>query len=188
MSKKLESETPVAAATACSPGGRCRDAYREECSMRWSGDALRNARGNWETFEEHHADIVAVLEPYLRDSGCRDIAGNYHNPDHTLTGWLWKCSEAKENWWIWDFCEHYQKCHLRRGIIQYCKQVIVEIKAAQDPAPGHPEITLDFNTPAWSPAKYVRINGETMTAEEWERRRSANIPLANSLLGDSWGL
>jgi hypothetical protein len=154
---------------------------------RWSGDAFRNARANWTMFEEHRADIVAVLEPYLRDSGCRDIAGNYHNPDHTLTGWLWKCSEARENSWIWDFCAHYQKCHLSRGLIIYCKMVIVEIKAAQDPAPGHPEITLDYETPAWSPPRAVLLNGVEIPYSEYlanatvmPREASASTPCSIS--------
>ncbi len=128
-------------------------------------------------FEELHADIEAIVRVYLHDCWVKDISGKCHNPDGTLSGWLWKCAEAHS--FIWDFCTHYQTGHLSRGLIAYCKMVIVEIKAAQDPAPGHPEITLDFETPAWSPAKFVRIDGETMTAEEWERRRSANIPLAN---------
>ena len=141
--------------TSCSAGGRCRKTYSDECGTRWGGDALRNARGNWTLLEERHDDIVAVLQPYLRDSGVRDIAGNYLNPDHTLTSWLWKCSEAKENWWIWDFCDHYQKCHLRRGLIIYCKMVIAELKVAADSTPGHPEIKLDFETSAYTPPRYV---------------------------------
>lgn len=112
-----------------SPAGRDRKAYVEECAGRWSGECLRNARSNWQLFEKHHAEIVAILTPYLRDPGLRDLSGKYHNPDYTLTSWLWTCSNAQEKWWIFDFCEHYQKCHLRRGLIAYCKQVIRELQS-----------------------------------------------------------
>ena len=112
-----------------SPLGRDRKAYIDECAMRWDGECLRDARRNWQLFEEHYDELVAILTPYLRDSGVQDIAGKYHNPDHTLTSWLWTCSNAEGNGWTWDFCEHYQKCHLRRGLIAYAKQVIRELQA-----------------------------------------------------------
>lgn len=112
-----------------SPPGRDRKAYLDECAMRWDGPALMDARRNWRIFEEAHDALVAILVPYLRDNWIKDISGKCHNPDGTLTAWLWKCSADQENWWIWDFCEHYQKCHLRRGLIAYAKQVIRELQA-----------------------------------------------------------
>jgi hypothetical protein len=125
-----------------------RDLYKQECSHRWTGQALANAHANWRTFQEHRPALIAILLPYLRDSGCRDASGHYHNPTHTLTGWLWECTKAPENSWLWDFCDHYQKCHLSRGIIQYCKQLIAEIKATQDPTEGDPQTHLDLQPSA----------------------------------------
>ena len=117
-----------------SPLGRDRKAYVEECALRWHGECLRDARRNWKLFEEHHADLVELLKPYLRDPCCEDLAGKMHNPTGTLTEWLWLNSEREP--WIFDFCEHWQRCHLRRGLIAYAKQVIREIQAnTQYPTP-----------------------------------------------------
>lgn len=121
--------TSALALAPCSPLGRDRKEYLRECEARWEGPALMDARRNWRIFEEAHDALVAILVPYLRDNWIKDISGKCHNPDGTLTAWLWKCSADSENWWIWDFCEHYQKCHLRRGLIAYAKQVIREIEA-----------------------------------------------------------
>jgi hypothetical protein len=102
--------------------------YNKECATRWDREALQNAMANWSLFQEHRMDLVAILQPYLKDSGCRDLSGKYQNPNHTLTDWLWTCSAAPGNHWIWDFCAHYQTCHLARGIIPYCKQLIAELQ------------------------------------------------------------
>jgi hypothetical protein len=107
------------------PPGRDRKAYLEECSRRWHGECLRDVRRNWSLFERHYADLVEILKPYLRDPCCEDLGGKMHNPAGTLTAWLWLNSEQEP--WIFDFCEHYQRCHLRRGLIPYVKQVISEI-------------------------------------------------------------
>lgn len=135
--------------------GRSLEQYQIQCGQRWVGTALADAHSNWELFERHHKDLVVILEPYLKDSGVHDLSGNSLNPRHTLTAWLWKCAESQENSWIWDFCSHYQKAHLSRGLIQYCKMVIHEMKSKPDPFAGHPEITLDFETPAYVPPRYV---------------------------------
>lgn len=114
---------------------RCQQTYRDECAKLWDREALRNALANWILFQRHHANLVAILRPYLADSMVPDLAGTYQNPEGTLTAWLWKCSAAPENSWIWDFCEHYQKCHLSRGLIIYCKMLIAELKATEpDPS------------------------------------------------------
>jgi hypothetical protein len=126
----LATEDGRSSGLAVSPGSRLqrdRKAYNAECAMRWHGEPLRDARHNWHTFEAHHAELVEILKPYLRDNVCEDLSGKMHNPDGTLTAWLWKNSEA--NPWLWSFCEHYQKCHLARGLIAYCKQVIGELSA-----------------------------------------------------------
>lgn len=120
-------------ASAQSPGstvGRDREKYVEEVRLRWSGECLANAKLNWHLFEEHHDDLVEILRPYLRDCWCEDLAGKMHNPEGSLTSWLWICTNA--NSWLWDFCNHYQKCFLRRGLIAYCKQVIAEMRSASE--------------------------------------------------------
>ncbi|AHF94036.1 hypothetical protein OPIT5_03945 [Opitutaceae bacterium TAV5] len=118
---------PPAPAPVNSPVRRDRKAYAEECALRWSGECLRDARRNWNVFEENYETLAEIIRTYLRDNYCEDLDGKAHNPSGTLTAWLWQCSDA--NPWIWGFCAHYQKCHLRRGLIAYCKQVIGEIQA-----------------------------------------------------------
>ena len=105
---------------------RNRKAYVKEVKLRWDGEPLRDAVSNWRLFEEHHGEISEFVRMYLRDPFCADLSGKSHNPEGTLTSWFWKLSDA--NPFIWDFCEHYQTCHLRRGIIQYAKQIIAELK------------------------------------------------------------
>lgn len=145
--------------------------------MRWDGEAFLDAVKNWIVFEDHHEDIVGILAPYLRDCWVSGVGGEMHNPEGTLTAWLWKCSAAHS--FIWDFCEHYQRAHLRRGLIAYCKQVIREIEAKPDPAAGHPEVSLDFETPAYQPARWVKVDGKVMPAEEYRRERRAEAPRIN---------
>lgn len=137
------------------PIGRCLHTYRLQCAHRWTGPALEDACANWELFEAHYADVAAIVKPYLKDNRVHDIVGRSLNPGGSLTSWLWQCAAAQENSWIWDFCSHYQRTHLARGIIPYCKMVIAEINATQDANPGHPEIALDFETPAYVPPRYV---------------------------------
>lgn len=101
-----------------------RKEYMADVALRWHSEPLNNARRNWRTFQDHHDELCAILVPYVRDDCVEDMSGKCHNPDGTLTAWLWKNCEGESNPWIWDFCEHYQKVHLRRGIIQYCKQIL----------------------------------------------------------------
>lgn len=109
--------------------GRDKETYLAEVAGRWDREALRDARSNWGLFQRHHGDIVALLKPYLADNWCPDLNGKSRNPEGTLTSWLWKCSEA--NPFIWDFCVHYQRCHLRRGLIIYSKMVIEEMEGGE---------------------------------------------------------
>lgn len=115
---------------------RDRAEYLEECKRRWYGRPLANAAANWTLFEQHRLQLIAILQPYLKDSGVQDEAGNYRNPDYTLTSWLW--TNSNEHWWIWDFCDHYQRCHLRRGLIAYCKQIIRELEFVSKNHPQPP--------------------------------------------------
>jgi hypothetical protein len=102
--------------------------YMEEVGIRWTGPALRDAKGNWRLFRAHQRDLLWIIKIYLRDPGVLDLNSKWHNPECTLTAWLWKCSAARANWWITDFCEHYQRFHLRRGIIEFSRQLIDRIK------------------------------------------------------------
>lgn len=108
--------------------------YKEKCAMRWEGHCLQDAYHNWHLFTKHHDDLVEILRPYLADCFCPDLTGQSRNRDGTLTAWLWKCTEGQANPWIWDFCNHYQRCHLRRGLIFYCEQLLSELKAIPEPA------------------------------------------------------
>ncbi len=93
-----------------------REAYAEQCRRRWSGDALRDALGNWKNWQE--------LRPTL-NAGMR----LYREQDKSLTDFLWhfqaEITPDRSNLWpLIDFCEHYQKVHLRRGLIIYCSQIL----------------------------------------------------------------
>jgi hypothetical protein len=130
----LAPETPTRSALGPVPGSPPsvdRARYREMVAFRWYDEPLKDARRNFRLFEEHRAELEEIVRPYLRDNWCEDMAGKCRNPDGTLTGWLWKCTEVQENWWIWDFCNHYQRCHLRRGILQYCHLLIEQLQTPQ---------------------------------------------------------
>ena len=105
-------------------------AYKAEVEMRWYGDPLWDALENWKLFEEHRADLKHIIRVYLRDNWVEGFCDDCYNPEGTLTAWLWQCSDR--HWWLWDFCNHYQRCHLRRGAIAYSKQLINEIEANTD--------------------------------------------------------
>lgn len=130
MSPPRETTSPLAA-NGTPPRGRDRKAYNDAVALRWEGDCLRDAKRNWHRFEANYENLVAILRPYLRDCWCPDLAGESRNPRGTLTAWLWRCTDNNQNSWIWDFCNHYQRCHLRRGLIIYCKMVIAELTTPQ---------------------------------------------------------
>jgi len=111
-----------------------RDTYRSECDQRWEGQSLRNARGNWSHWKSLHAELEKAMREYLRNPQQEDLTGKAHNPNGTLTDFLWTLQSA----WqpnkaclapFLDFCEHYQKVHLRRGLVIYCTMLLREIEA-----------------------------------------------------------
>jgi hypothetical protein len=106
-----------------------RESYMIECEKRWHGPALRDARHNWAHFEELRPQLTAALRDFRRDPFFEDIGGRCHNPDGTLTAFLWHLQSALEPnrsclWPLLDFEEHYQKVFLRRGLIIYCTQIL----------------------------------------------------------------
>lgn len=136
-----------------------RSTYIEECAIRWHGEYLENARHNWNLFQRNRETLETVLKPYLKDAWVPDLNGKHSNPNGTLTSWLWVCSKSHS--WLVDFCEGTQTCHLSRGIIQYCKQLIAELEAADESCPycrGIGSYTI-FETVG--PEK----RGQTMTCE-----------------------
>lgn len=115
-------------------------AYIDECRGRWHSQQLRDCSANWGLFKRHHAELVEMLRPYLRDMFVRDTRGRCLNPNGTLTAWLWENTATHP--WLFDFCEHYQQCHLRRGLLAYCKQVIAELEATQADPPGQLRLAI----------------------------------------------
>lgn len=74
-----------------------------------------------------------------------DVSGKCHNPDGTLTALLWKMQEAWQPdksclYPLLDFCEHYQRVFLRRGLVIYCSMLLrlIEANAPGEQLPGHP--------------------------------------------------
>lgn len=108
--------------------------YVAECEKRWHGAALQNARRNWRDFQELRPELLEALRSYRRDPMQTDIGGKCHNPDGTLTAFLWKLQEALQPSRsclhpLLDFEEHFQKIFLRRGLIIYCSMILRELEA-----------------------------------------------------------
>lgn len=99
--------------------------YRRQCELRWSYRAIHNARGNWSHFEELKPQLLEALRAFQKDPLQVDLSGKSHNPDGTLTSFLWSLQTALQPdksrlHPLLDFCDHYQKVHLRRGLVIYC--------------------------------------------------------------------
>ncbi len=110
--------------------------YLEKCRERWSGAQYSDARANWSHFNAMHDDLVASLREFKRNPLLTDLAGQHHNPDGTLTAFLWKLQGARSPnngslWPLCDFCDHYQRVFLRRGLIVYCTLILRAIEAAE---------------------------------------------------------
>jgi hypothetical protein len=113
-----------------------RAVYRERCGWRWDREALRDALGNWKTWREIHDELERALRVFARNPGMADGAGKWHNPDGTLTGFLWKLQEAWEPnrgtfYPLLGFCDHYQTVHLSRGLLIYCGMVLDSIRGKE---------------------------------------------------------
>jgi len=111
--------------------------YRAKCEQRWYGLALRDALANWKLWKEMDDYLRTAMREYLRNSGQVDATGNYHNPDHTLTGFLWNCQTALQKsksslYPFLDFEEHYQKIFLKRGLLIYCESILRELETESE--------------------------------------------------------
>lgn len=113
----------------CSASDMDRTAYFAECVNQWDGDQLQDALGNWETWQELHDDLLGAMRKFRSNPSMRDLSGKYHNPKGTLAALLWSMQEA----WqpdnrrldpLLDFCEHYQRVFLRRGLVIYCTMLL----------------------------------------------------------------
>lgn len=91
-----------------------------------------DALANWHKWEEMREYLVDAMKQYRHNSGQVDIGGKYHNPDHSLSGFLWNCqaalqpSKSRLDPFL-DFEEHYQKIFLRRGLTIYCGAILDEL-------------------------------------------------------------
>lgn len=119
--------------------------YESECDKRWYGVALSDALHNWNQWEEMREYLVEVMRQYRHNSGQVDMSGKYHNPDHSLSGFMWNCqltfdpTQTHLNPFL-DFEEHYQKIFLRRGLLIYCGGILDELKAECATLPGQATI------------------------------------------------
>ena len=116
----------------CSPSFD-RATYKEECEKRWHGECLRDALANWKQWQEIHAELLEAMRSYKRNPGMVDMAGTWH-ADGSLTDFVWKMQSA----WqpnksrldpFLDFCDHYQRVFLRRGLLIYCGMLLRSIEA-----------------------------------------------------------
>lgn len=123
--------TPAAGGPVPEP---TRAEYIAKCRERWGGDALRDAIRNWNDWKELRAGLKEAMWTYSRNPGLQGVAGEFHNPDNTLTSFLWKLQEA----WqpdksclhpLLDFEENFQKVFLRRGLIIYCSLLLKGVES-----------------------------------------------------------
>ena len=115
--------------------------YLEACAMRWSWPELSNAFSNWHAFEAMRDDLLDAMRKFRANPQMEDLSGKAHNPSGRLTDLLWTMQKA----WqpdpaclrpFLDFCDHYQKVFLRRGLVIYCSMLLRELEPV--PAPGEP--------------------------------------------------
>jgi hypothetical protein len=128
-----------------------RAAYREACAGRWHGEPLRNAFANWHDFEAMRGDLERCLRDFLHNPFTEDFSGTCHNRDGTLTSFLWNLQSA----WqpdksclrpLLDFCEHYQKIFLRRGLVIYCGMLLDAMR--EETASDEPQLFPQSQPPA----------------------------------------
>jgi hypothetical protein len=110
--------------------------YKAQCKQRWHSGCLRDAKVNWHDFEEIRETLVEAMRQFKRNPGQEDLNGKFHNPDYSLTNFLWNLQAAIEPdrsclHPLLDFEEHHQKCFLRRGLIIYCSQILRESEAGK---------------------------------------------------------
>ena len=135
-------------APTCSPLTD-RETYRQACRMRWDGEALRDAVGNWKHWKSINQELREAMRQFKRNPCMTDLNGMDH-ANGTLTDYLWKLQSAMQPDPcrldpLIDFCEHYQKCHLRRGMLIYCTMLLKSfeenaeaIRSADKPTPTTP--------------------------------------------------
>ena len=116
--------------------------YNEQCELRWSGGPLRDAKRNWHHWLELHDDLENQLRRYKRDP---QVHG--YNPDGTLTSFLWKLQDAWQPdksclFPLLDFCDHYQRIFLRRGLLIYCTMVLKALEAGEPVNPAQEVLPL----------------------------------------------
>lgn len=97
-----------------------------ECG-KWEGSARRDAFNNWRMFRDRHADLLEWVRLYRRDRYL-SINGVDKNPRGTLDGLLWIASGQSDNGWLWDFEDRFQRAFLRRGVLQYCELITLQIE------------------------------------------------------------
>lgn len=118
-----------------------KDTYAQKCRERWDSDPLRNAIANWERWQSLRGNLIEAMQVYLHNPHMIDLAGKEH-ANGTLTDFLWKTQTA----WqpdrsrldpLLDFCNHYQKVFLRRGLLIYCELLL---QSLQTPATTEPTL------------------------------------------------
>jgi hypothetical protein len=98
-----------------------REYYTMRCRAHWDREPLRDAIGNWSHFRELHEALSEAmrrfksegrgsLKPFLWDLQ-KQISPN-QNTLHPLL----------------DFCDHYQRIFLRRGLVIYCEMILAQLE------------------------------------------------------------
>jgi len=115
--------------------------YKTICACRWNGAALRDALSHWQCWEDMRTTLFEAMREFHGNPFQKDLNGKCHNPDGTLTEFLWKLQtvlgpDRSCLYPLLDFEEHFQKCFLRRGLIIYCTGLLREIETPKPEPEG----------------------------------------------------
>lgn len=114
-----------------------REAYRDKCRQRWCDEPLRDALANFRHFEAWRPKLLEALLKYHADPMQKQPDGTFLNGSGHLTDFLWTLQtqfqpDPSRLDPLLDFCNHYQKVFLRRGLIIYCTALLRIIEAVKE--------------------------------------------------------
>jgi hypothetical protein len=125
-----------------------KDQYVAQCRLRWHGQYLRDAIHNWHYWEGMRDTLVEAMREFHRNPGQVDINGTWHNPNGTLTSFLWKLQttiqpDRSRLAPFLDFNDDSQTCFLRRGLIFYCTLILRELEKPEPVPEGQKVMQLE---------------------------------------------
>ena len=106
--------------------------YKASCRERYHSWTLRDARENWEIFEEQRETFRSWCDHYRRDPQMM-VGAKAHNPQGTLASMVWVMQVAIEPdrsrlCPCLDFEENFQTVFIRRGLMIYLTLLLKELE------------------------------------------------------------